>query len=105
MTPIGVVRSDVHDPDAAPSQAAEGATQTGTVIVDDAFADGLLGLERYRWLWLLTLLHEQPAGGAPLQLVPRVLEAEGVVQGVFASRAPHRPNPIGLSLVEQLGIE
>ena len=105
MRPIGRVRSDVHDVASAPSQAAEDTAATGRVVLDDELADALLGLEAYRWLWLLTWLHHQPDEPVPLQLVPRATAATGTVQGVFASRAPRRPNPIGLSLVEQTGIE
>ena len=103
--PIGHVRTDVTDISAAAPQASLGSALTGRIVVDDEFADGLLGLDRYRWLWLLTLLHDQPDGPVPLQLVPRATEATGEVQGVFASRSPLRPNPIGLSLVEQLGVD
>jgi tRNA-Thr(GGU) m(6)t(6)A37 methyltransferase TsaA len=105
LRPIGTVRSDLHDAEAAPNQATEGQAAAGRVEVDAAYADGLLGLDGYRWVWLLTWLHDQPSGPVPLQLVPRAREAQGRVQGVFASRAPARPNPIGLSLVELLGIE
>ena len=102
---IGRVSTNVAHVDAAPSQASEGRTGTGRVVLDPDLADGLLGLEAYRWLWLLTWLHDQPAEPAPLRLVPRATEHTGKVQGVFASRAPARPNPLGLSLVEQVGVE
>ncbi len=102
---IGRVSSDLRDVDAAPSQPSEGTGAIGRIVLDADLADGLLGLDTYRWLWLLTWLHDQPAEPAPLQLVPRATEATGKVQGVFASRAPARPNPIGLSLVERLGID
>jgi tRNA (adenine37-N6)-methyltransferase len=105
MQPIGHVRVDAAADLPVASQASEAAAATARVELDDALAPGLLGLDRYRWVWLLTLLHDQPTGPVPLQLVPRATEATGEVQGVFASRAPQRPNPIGLSLVELLGVE
>jgi tRNA-Thr(GGU) m(6)t(6)A37 methyltransferase TsaA len=105
MRPIGHVHTDVTDLATAANQASQGSAMTGRIVLDDELADGLLGLDRYRWLWLLTWLHEQPDGPPPLQLVPMATAATGEVQGVFASRAPHRPNPIGLSLVELVGIE
>src|SRR5690606_29049954 len=79
----------------------------GRVIVRPDLVDALLGLDRYDHLWLLTWLHDGPTGDepAPLRLVPRATAATGEVQGVFASRAPARPNPIGMSLVENMGIE
>jgi tRNA-Thr(GGU) m(6)t(6)A37 methyltransferase TsaA len=105
MRSIGHVHTDVTDVTTAANQASQGSAMTGRIVLDDELADGLLGLDRYRWLWLLTLLHVQPDGPVPLQLVPMATAATGEVQGVFASRAPQRPNPIGLSLVEQLRLE
>jgi tRNA-Thr(GGU) m(6)t(6)A37 methyltransferase TsaA len=104
--PIGVVRSTHAALDHAPSQASEAPAAAGTasVVVDERFVDGLLGLDRYPYVWLVTWLHDQPAD-RPLRLVPRATELTGEVQGVFASRAPVRPNAIGLSLVRQLGVD
>ena len=101
--PIGHLETGYSDPGATPSQASL-SERTARVVVDERYRDGLLGLDRYPHLWLVTWLHDQP-DERPLQLVPRATEATGEVQGVFASRAPVRPNPIGLSLVRQLGIE
>jgi tRNA-Thr(GGU) m(6)t(6)A37 methyltransferase TsaA len=101
--PIGHVESVHHDPRTAPSQAAA-SEATARIVIADRYLDAMLGLERYPHLWLLTWLHDQP-DERPLQLVPRATEATGEVQGVFASRAPVRPNPIGLSLVRRLAIE
>jgi tRNA-Thr(GGU) m(6)t(6)A37 methyltransferase TsaA len=103
--PIGYVHSDLRDEAAAPRQASEAAGVDAHVVLDPAFADGLLGLDAYRWIWLLTWLDRGPEGQAPLQLVPSGTGTGDRLQGVFASRAPARPNPIGLSLVELLGVD
>ena len=103
FTPIGRVEATHRDARNTPSQASE-AGAPARVIVDERFMDGLLGLERYEYVWLLTWLDRQPEE-RPLRLVPRVTEATGEVQGVFASRAPTRPNGIGMSLVRTLGID
>jgi tRNA-Thr(GGU) m(6)t(6)A37 methyltransferase TsaA len=100
--PIGHVESPHTDLGDAPSQASE-ADGSARVIVDERFVDGLLGLERYEHLWIVTWL-DRHDDDPPLQLVPRATEATGEVQGVFASRAPFRPNAIGLSLVRQIGL-
>jgi tRNA-Thr(GGU) m(6)t(6)A37 methyltransferase TsaA len=105
MRPIGHVRTDVEDVARAANQASQGSAMSGRIVLDGELADGLLGLDRYRWLWLITWLHVQPDGPVPLQLVPMATAATGEVQGVFASRAPQRPNPIGMSLVELVGID
>ena len=107
VVPIGYVRSAYTDLDALPSQSLVNLDATGSVVVRDDLVDALLGLDRYEHLWLLTWLGEEPITSqpAPLQLVPRATEATGEIQGVFASRAPRRPNPIGLSLVRNRGID
>jgi tRNA-Thr(GGU) m(6)t(6)A37 methyltransferase TsaA len=105
LHPIGHVRSSLDDHTSAPRQASEAVGAEAEVQLEPAFADGLLGLEGYRWIWLLTWLDRGPAGPAPLQLVPSGTGTGDRVQGVFASRAPVRPNPIGLSLVELVAVD
>jgi tRNA (adenine37-N6)-methyltransferase len=101
--PIGHVETPYTDAGTVPSQASE-SRAVAQVVIDERFADGLLGIDRYQYLWLLTWLDRQPAE-RPLRVVPRVTEATGEVQGVFASRFPTRPNPIGLSLVRCVAVE
>jgi len=106
VIPIGHIRSGCTDLEQLPPQSLHNIDATGSVVVRADLVDALLGLDRYEYIWLLTWLHagaieSQPA---PLQLVPRATEAAGEVQGVFASRAPQRPNPIGLSLVSNRGV-
>jgi tRNA-Thr(GGU) m(6)t(6)A37 methyltransferase TsaA len=105
-TPIGVVALDDPHPATPPaSQAADAPDVTASVTVRDDLVPGLLGLDRYPWVWLVTWLHDQPPPAErPLQMVPRATEATGEVQGVFASRFPLRPNPIGLHLVRLLAV-
>lgn len=104
VRPIGVVRSSYRDLAAIPPQAAANADVTAEVLVRADMTDALLGLDRYPAVWLLTWLDAGRAGDPPLQLVPRATAATGEVQGVFASRAPARPNPIGLHLVRLVGV-
>jgi len=99
VRPIGVVRSSYTDLAELPPQAAANAVVTAAVIVREEMTAALLGLDRYRAIWLLTWLDAGRTGDPPLQLVPRATQATGEVQGVFASRAPARPNAIGLHLV------
>ncbi len=101
--PIGHLESPHRDARRAPSQASETDT-LARIVIDPRFADGMLGLERYEHLWLITWLHHQP-DERPLRVFPRATEATGESQGVFASRFPVRPNAVGLSLVLRLGID
>ena len=99
LTPIGHVVTGFDTLDEVPAQATEASHEHGRVVVYERFRDGLLGLDRCTHLWLLTWLHAQD-GTETLQVVPRVARlAEGQPHGVFATRAPWRPNQLGLSLV------
>lgn len=71
-------------------------------VVDEAFRPGLLSLDGFSHLILLYWLDRPREGSQELVFTPRF---DGAPRGVFATRAPHRPNPIGLSVVRLLGIE
>ena len=103
LTPVGYITTGGHDTVGLASQASHAPDAIAKITVRPDLVDGLLGLDRYPYIWLLTWLHRPGStDDPPLRLVPRATEAAGQVQGVFASRAPRRPNPIGLSLVRHL---
>ncbi|HEU5269118.1 MAG TPA: tRNA (N6-threonylcarbamoyladenosine(37)-N6)-methyltransferase TrmO [Jatrophihabitans sp.] len=100
LFPIGYVQTGFADPADAPSQAAEAFTEAGRVVLHDRFAAGLTGLRGHPYLWLITWLHAQAEEQTTeLLVVPRSMEATGGRTGVYATRSPHRPNRLGLSLV------
>jgi tRNA-Thr(GGU) m(6)t(6)A37 methyltransferase TsaA len=101
LTPIGIVRSPVTDPAAAPRQGDEGAPEA-RIVVEPAFREALDGLRAGDEAIVLTWLHR--ARRDVLRVHPRG-DASRPEQGVFATRSPHRPNPIGLHRVAILGIE
>ncbi len=69
-----------------------------------ARADFVRGLEAFSHVWLVTWFHQSPAWkGAATVRPPRLGGNDRV--GVFASRSPNRPNPIGLSLVRLLAVQ
>ena len=96
VEPIGVVRTPFADRAAAPRQAAlEADTAARIELVQRAdFLDALVDLERWSHLWVIYWFHENHAW-RPKVTPPR----SEVKRGVFATRAPHRPNAIGLSAV------
>jgi tRNA (adenine37-N6)-methyltransferase len=100
--PIGHLETPHRDPHSVPSQASVSPT-LARIVVDRRFIEGLLGLERYEHLWIITWLDRLPHD-RPLRIVPRATEATGEVQGVFASRSPVRPCGIGLSLVQRIAV-
>lgn len=98
--PIGYVRSSLVSRKNAPRQPDEGAPEAW-VEIDPAFADALLGMQPGDDLILLTWLHEGRRD--VLQVYPRG-DRRNRLTGVFATRSPDRPNPIGLHRVHLLEI-
>jgi tRNA-Thr(GGU) m(6)t(6)A37 methyltransferase TsaA len=93
---IGVIRTPFESPEGMPIQPAGADTVEGTVEVTESYADGLQDLSGFSHCILLYHFHAA-ADTAPLQVEP-FLDAEQ--RGIFATRAPQRPNQIGLSVVE-----
>jgi tRNA-Thr(GGU) m(6)t(6)A37 methyltransferase TsaA len=98
---IGRVTSPVSEPGAAVKQGDEGAPEV-TVELDAAVADGLRGITAGADLLLLTWLHR--ADRHTLVVHPRGDPARPET-GVFATRSPDRPNPIGLHRVRVLAVD
>ena len=92
--PIGVVRSPHAQPKGTPIQPTAALGIEGTIELFPEYVDGLADLEGFSHLILLYHLHL--AGSSRLMVTPFL---DGQPHGVFATRAPARPNPIGLSVV------
>ncbi|HEX3279341.1 MAG TPA: tRNA (N6-threonylcarbamoyladenosine(37)-N6)-methyltransferase TrmO [Thermoleophilaceae bacterium] len=101
LTPIGVVESSLSDPSAAPKQGDEGAPEAWLAF-DPGFAGALDGLAAGDQLLVLTWFHL--ADRDVLSVHPRG-DSSRPPQGVFGTRSPHRPNPLGLHRVELLEVD
>jgi tRNA-Thr(GGU) m(6)t(6)A37 methyltransferase TsaA len=101
IEPIGVVRSALADLANAPCQAFEGAPPA-TLEIDAQFAPALHRVTPGTELIVVTWLHQ--ADRTVLQTHPRDDERIPLT-GVFATRSPDRPNPIGLHRVTVIGTE
>jgi tRNA-Thr(GGU) m(6)t(6)A37 methyltransferase TsaA len=101
LRPIGFVRSRLRLLAEAPLQGAEGAPEAW-VEIDPAYADAVAGLSAGDEVILLTWLHLGRRD--VLQVHPRGDPANPIA-GVFATRSPDRPNPIGLHRVRVLEVE
>ncbi len=99
FTPIGLIHSPFTDLADMPIQPASENSAPGTVEVFPLFAAGLKDLAGFSHIYLIYYLHK--AKPAELVVTP-FLDKES--HGVFATRAPSRPNGIGLSLVRLLGV-
>src|SRR5689334_24359212 len=98
--PIGVIHTPFREPAGTPVQTTSFVGSAGNVEIDPALAAGLHDLEAFSHLILLYHLHR--VGVVKLTVTPFLDDRE---HGVFATRAPARPNPIGLSVVRLVGIE
>jgi len=101
LTPIGLVRSSLKRREHAPKQGKEGAPDAW-LEVTPAVAEGLAGISVGEDVVVITWLHE--ARRDVLKVHPRGDEKLPLA-GVFATRSPDRPNPIGLHRVTVLEID
>lgn len=95
LRPIGWIRSALRAPEDAPRQGSEGAPDAW-LEVDAAFARALSGIAAGDELVVITWLHRADRG--VLETHPRN-DPVIPLAGVFATRSPHRPNPLGLHRV------
>ena len=95
LSPIGFIRSTLRTRREAPCQGSEGAPDVW-LDVRPEFAPGLLGIESGTDVIIVTWLHQ--ANRDVLQVHPRK-NPENPLTGVFFTRSPDRPNPLGLHRV------
>ena len=95
IEPIGVIRSELATREAAPFQGSEGSPDAW-LEVHSAFAEGLEGVRVGDDIILITWFHKGHRN--ILKLHPR-RDANRPLTGVFSTRSPDRPNPLGLHRV------
>jgi tRNA-Thr(GGU) m(6)t(6)A37 methyltransferase TsaA len=95
LAPIGFLHSPLKDREHAPMQGSEGAPDAW-LEVNATVAAGLAGIEAGQELILITWLHQSQRD--ILQVHPRD-DTRQPLRGVFATRSPDRPNPLGLHRV------
>ena len=101
LRPIGIAHSPFLDRQAAPRQSANSdALGSIELFPHSGIEHALEDLASFRVIWVLFWFHKN-IGWRPKVRPPRSRER----RGVFATRSPYRPNPIGLSAVELIGIE
>ncbi|MFQ5687764.1 MAG: tRNA (N6-threonylcarbamoyladenosine(37)-N6)-methyltransferase TrmO [Candidatus Scalindua sp.] len=99
-TPIGVIYSQFKEPKGTPIQPSGAKGIGGTVEVFPEFAEGLKDVEGFSHIVLVYHFH---LARKPSLKVKPYLDNEN--HGVFSTRAPSRPNPIGISIVRLTEIE
>jgi tRNA-Thr(GGU) m(6)t(6)A37 methyltransferase TsaA len=99
FTPIGTIHSPFTELAGMPIQPAGAQGVRGTIMIDEKFRDGLRDLCGFSRIILIYHLHR--AQGYTLDVIPFL---DTVPHGLFATRAPRRPNPIGLSIVRLMAV-
>lgn len=95
IKPIGVIHSPFKELEKMPIQPKSAVGKLGEVVVDDEYVAGLQDLEGFSHIYLLYRFHQ--CRKTKLKVIPFM---DVVERGVFATRAPVRPNHIGLSVVK-----
>ena len=106
MRPVARIRSDFPEKFGIPRQSGLVESLGARIIFEPAFriADAVRGLEDFSHIWLLWEFSETKRDDwSPTVRPPRL--GGNVRMGVFATRSPFRPNPIGLSCVRLLRVE
>lgn len=97
--PIGVIHTPFKEPKGTPIQPAAGEGVKGYIEIFPEYTDGLEGLEEFSHIYLI--YHFHLIKNYSLKVIPYM---DVKPRGVFATRAPCRPNPIGISVVRLLEI-
>lgn len=105
LEPIGIFESCFRDKFGVPRQPGLVPAATGKLKIraDLQPEQALVGLQGFSHLWLIWVFHQNRVARYHSKVHPPRLEGQS--QGLFATRSPHRPNPIGLSLVEIIKVE
>jgi tRNA-Thr(GGU) m(6)t(6)A37 methyltransferase TsaA len=91
---IGVIHSEFKEAVGTPIQPTYAEQAAGQVVIAERYADALEDIEGFERLWLIYWMDR--AGGFQARVTPY---RDTRAHGLFATRAPCRPNPIGLSAV------
>jgi tRNA-Thr(GGU) m(6)t(6)A37 methyltransferase TsaA len=100
LQPIGFVRSPYRSTADVPKGLGACHVAEGTIELRSELAEGLRDIEGFSHLYVLWVFHRAEG----FELVGRN-PTDGKEHGVFATRSPRRPNPLGLTVVELLGRE
>jgi tRNA-Thr(GGU) m(6)t(6)A37 methyltransferase TsaA len=98
--PIGIVHSPFKKKEGVPIQPLAGKGTEGKLIIFPEYAEGLTDLEGFSHIFLIYYFHLSK--GYTLKVKPFL---DNKIRGVFATRAPRRPNQIGISVVRLTRVE
>ncbi len=97
---IGTIHTPFQQAKGTPIQPIKGKAVKGWIELDHAYVKGLKDLDGFERIWLLFWCHQ--ASAFKLHIKPYM---DTQMRGLFSTRAPSRPNAIGLSCVKLLSVE
>ena len=99
LKPIGIVRNDIKQ---SPGPGYDWERTVSDIVVDSSLSEALDGLEEFSHIIVLYWMHQiATTGQAPTKVHPRGKQELPLV-GLFATRSPNRPNPVGKATVRLL---
>ena len=98
--PIGIIHTPFRDVNEMPIQPIGAKGIQGTIAIEPEYVDGIKDLEGFSHIFLI--YHFHLSQGYSLRIKPFM---DDDLHGVFATRAPKRPNPIGISVVRLVRVE
>jgi tRNA-Thr(GGU) m(6)t(6)A37 methyltransferase TsaA len=102
MEPIGFVRTDVEK---VPRNFRVSEVE-GTLEIGESYAEGLADVEPGQRIVVIFHFHESPAFSPDLlRQTPRFPRSDKEKMGIFSICSPVRPNPVGVSILDVLGVE
>ena len=93
--PIGIIHSSFTELEGMPIQPSAGKGTIGHILINESYVEGLKDLDGFSHICLI--YHFHLSHSYSLKVVPFL---DDQIRGVFSTRAPKRPNPIGLSVVK-----
>jgi len=97
---IGYAVTPYKEQSGTPIQPGKGKQVNAEIHIYSGYREGLSDLDEFERIWILSYFHLST--GYKLKVIPY---RDTVLRGLFSTRAPRRPNPIGLSLVELLSVD
>jgi len=94
LEPIGYVKRKIRN------ENVRDRSLTAQVVIKPEYLKALNGIEDYSHLFIIFYMHQTPTEQKPFLKVHPRGRADIPLQGIFATRTPQRPNPIGLTLVQ-----
>jgi len=100
FTPIGTIHSPFNDPRDMPIQPVGARGVRGTIELDPIYAAGLKDLKGFSRI--IVLYHFHRSRGYSLEVIPFL---DKTPRGVFSTRAPRRPNAVGISMLKLIAVD